>query len=150
MKLKTIRLPSKLSALILVALDDLARVERSKKYTVDMDDWHVPNGTCAVCFAGSVMTRKLDPSEKVIDGRRNPQVVFDTKTVHKFFALNAIRDGFAASALEHMGMEYCEAVDKVEPAYNAGVLTFPTYAKDRLAWKRGMRKMAKWLDARGL
>ena len=36
------KLPGKPSALIRLALHDLALVERSKKYRVDMGSWHMP------------------------------------------------------------------------------------------------------------
>src|SRR6188768_5909 len=101
-------LPEKLSALIRVALADLAKVERSKKYQVDMGMWHGPrraynpatgtiesSGPCCVCFAGAVMACefRLEPTE-------NEDVGFSPKNWQKFYALNAIRVGNVNSALD--------------------------------------------------
>ncbi len=148
-KLKTIRLPSKLSKLILVALDDLTRVERSKKYRVNMDNWHVPNGQCAVCLAGAVMTRKLAPTE-VVWLYEGVTSVFDGGTVRKFTALDKARQGHVRSALKYLGVSADRVEETGVDACNADIVDFPTYAEDRRAWKRGMRKLSKWLDARGL
>jgi len=57
MKLLNANLPDKLSDIILIALEDLRKVERSKKYKVYMGVWHSPNGVCSVCFAGAVMSQ---------------------------------------------------------------------------------------------
>lgn len=60
------KLPKKLSALITVALADLAKVEEQPDvYAVQMDVWHRANSHCSVCLAGSVMamTFGLKPVE---------------------------------------------------------------------------------------
>lgn len=57
-KLKSI-LPTKPSALLRLALEDLEAVEADKKYKVAMGKWHEPNGACKVCLAGSVLAKTL-------------------------------------------------------------------------------------------
>lgn len=89
------RLPKKPSALILLALDDLAKAERSPRYRVDMGTYHggsenLPQydpatckvtrpkaAPCVVCLAGSVMAFSLNvPPE--IDVEPNPSPAKDT------------------------------------------------------------------------
>ncbi len=54
------KLPKKPSALIRLALDDLRKVERSKKYVVDMGTYHEPEyDGCHVCLAGAIMAKTL-------------------------------------------------------------------------------------------
>ena len=55
-------LPQSASELIRIAIRDLKKVERNKRYKIDMNEWHAPNLSekgnlrfCEVCFAGSVM-----------------------------------------------------------------------------------------------
>lgn len=63
------KLPGQPSALIRVALKDLAAVERSKRYKIDMEMyWHEmrfdPRAgyrpVCSVCLAGAVMAKSLN------------------------------------------------------------------------------------------
>ena len=69
MSIETSKLPEKPSELILIALKDLKSAEESKKYEIEMGDWHnppIPNiygdidKKCEVCFAGSVMAFSLE------------------------------------------------------------------------------------------
>lgn len=59
---KEVQLPTVPSQLLRLALDDLRKVERSKRYAVDMGSWHEPNQyddkdnrVCAVCFTGALL-----------------------------------------------------------------------------------------------
>lgn len=55
--------PEKHSEMILLAIQDLERIERDKRYQIDMDShWHQPNSHCSVCFAGAVMAKSLKVS----------------------------------------------------------------------------------------
>lgn len=58
---KPLRLPSRLSDLITVALNDLEMIEKSKKYTVKMDsNFHLFDAVtkkCEVCFAGAFLAK---------------------------------------------------------------------------------------------
>lgn len=58
-------LPNKPSELIVLALADLIKCERSSKYAIAMDTgWHAPRSpsTCEVCLAGGVIAQTLGAS----------------------------------------------------------------------------------------
>lgn len=94
-------LPDTLSGLILVALDDLERVEKDPRYVVEMREWHKPTQHgCQVCLAGAVMTRSLHPDQSYPDFTFDE---FDEKTRDKFSAINMVREGMFASALCFIG-----------------------------------------------
>lgn len=105
------KLPSKPSELIRVALKDLRKAERSKKYVIDMGTWHephgdwefnpdkgydeyVPNGKCTVCLAGSVIAGTLGVSPK----KDAEPLDFGAKTRAALRALNYFREGSIDSA----------------------------------------------------
>lgn len=89
--------PKKLSAAIMMALNDLALVKKDPSYKVNMGSWHTPYDTdlCHVCFAGSVMAKEFgsDPTEEL-----NP-FDFGSEWASVFYALNDVRVGLVASAL---------------------------------------------------
>lgn len=89
-KKKEVKLPEKLSACILLALKDLEKTEKDKRYYIDFDnDFHTPNGKCVVCFAGSVMAQTLKvPIEDEV-GPAN----FSNHNANRLRALDAIRSG---------------------------------------------------------
>lgn len=99
-------LPDKLSALILVALDDLGRVEASSQHTVHMSRWHdrISTGpmdlkSCHVCFAGGVMAFSLNAqSTRTV----SPHEWGEAIRV-KLYALNSVRVGLVSEALALMG-----------------------------------------------
>jgi hypothetical protein len=101
--MKTHPLPKKLSDLILVALGDLEKAERSKNYIVDMHTFHIPprrgcscfncsTGRCAVCFAGSVMAFSLNAP---INEELMPHNFRQDR--HALLALDGIRCGWLPS-----------------------------------------------------
>lgn len=94
------KLPDKLSALILVALTDLTKAERSPNYVIEMKDWHRPNSHCSVCFAGAVMafSLKCDPKKFV-----NPEDL-GKRTARKLFALDDARLGYFEAATQELGL----------------------------------------------
>ena len=88
------KLPEMPSAVLAIALKDLTKVERSKKYQVDMEIWHDPGiirNVCVVCFAGGVMAKTLniDPKEDAMPGFGVANVA-DTR---RLCMLNAMRNG---------------------------------------------------------
>lgn len=109
---KPVRLPHKMSALIMLALGDLMKVERSKRYTVNMGIWHephgeepseqTPTGPCSVCFAGSVMAKTLDAP---ITNTRFPEN-FSNHNNAALYALNSLRQGQVDSAAAHLGKSW--------------------------------------------
>lgn len=146
-------LPRKLSALILVALADLAKAERSrKKYRVGMAVWHSPNSHCTVCFAGSVMAFSLgsDPKRDVFP--RN----FGPRTERALLALDSARRGRLQEALSFLrnGNEYGSLGDEGETVGKVREevcdIFWPSYDRSPVEWKKTMRLTAKKLAEVGL
>lgn len=96
----TRELPDKLSALILVALEDLEKAEASSRYNISMAIWHLPkqDRPCGVCLAGSVMAFSLgaDPNEPCTPSD------YSSRIEDKLCALNMVRSGQLSAALEYM------------------------------------------------
>lgn len=133
---KQLKLPSKPSALIRVALKDLDRVERNKKYRVDMNVWHEPNGQCAVCFAGAVMTRAIPPTENYLFSK------FPRDMEAKFDALDSLRGGLIDFALDSMNMPKPPKLPKY-------VIITP-YSVSAKGFKKDMCSLACLLEKHGL
>lgn len=148
------RLPTKLSALILVALHDLEEVEKDKRYVVNMDKWHTPVrywkprtayqpltpvNVCHVCFAGSVMARRDSLKPQMNAFPEN----FSRTVQKRLLALNSVRTGAVASALEDMGVTY-----KL-PRSLTYVNVVP-YERDTVLFKQDMQSIAERLAKRGL
>ena len=134
-------LPDTLHELMLVAIDDLERAEETNGYKVSMGCWHEPlNGSCHVCFAGSVIAFSLST------GRNEDKAPcdFDCGIEHKLEALDYVRSGLVKDAAEGMGTattllstlpESLEVVD---------------YHQDPVKFKTQMRLIASWLGALGV
>lgn len=142
--MSTSKLPNKLSALIRMALIDLGKVERSKRYTVNMQVWHQPCGElCAVCLAGAVIAKELGVSPEVsVD-----PLEYSHEIKSKLFALESVRTGQIEDAVTELThpVYFKDAVEGCgEPP------TFPSYRKDKRRFKRGLRKLATWLERNGL
>lgn len=135
------KLPKKLSALILLAVEDLKRVERSKRYLVNMNVFHdsFGGGKCSVCFAGAVIAGTLgkDPA-----GHFYPDD-FSEDVADRLFALDFLRMGDVGSALSRLGEEMPDGLD-----FNADVPTYTASSKRR--FKLAMRRIAKTLAEHGL
>lgn len=83
-------LPSKLSDLLALALNDLKAVEADPNYTVDMKNWHRPDkDVCAVCLAGAVMAKSLGVAR---DNSSNPDF-FGKDVGLKLLDLDSLRCG---------------------------------------------------------
>lgn len=92
------RIPSKL---IYIALADLAKAEKSKKYDIDMDfDWHGLLGDiCIVCLAGSVMAFSLGADQT------KDLTPLDMKANYwQLMALNSLRNGNVIEACHQLGL----------------------------------------------
>ena len=136
------KLPDKLSDLILVAIADLTKAERSPRYRIDMATWHRPNAQCAVCLAGAVMafTLRIPKEQHILPDH--------TSTKHsrsKLLALDEIRCGRVRWALNTMGIK--------PPPEISVVLPMPSYAADapgRRKFKAALRPIARHLREHGL
>ncbi len=146
---KQLKLPDKLSSLITVALKDLERVERSKKYKVYMENWHVPNSHCSVCLAGAVMSRVVSPKQRV-----GYLEIFDNLLWNKFNALNYIREGRVRSALEMLNVpllyNYYDGCVSFNGQRIDARIDVTTYWVDRKQWHLDMKKIVKLLRRVGL
>ena len=123
-------LPDKLSELLNVALKDLKKCERSKKYEVYMMAWHLPNsdkGTCMVCLAGSVMAKefKLSPSECAAWSD-----IKDDKVKSKIVALSDIAFGVSVNRTVRLAKDNVKA-------------PFVEYRKDSKKWWKYMRELLR-------
>lgn len=131
--------PDKPSELILMALEDLEAVERDPEYIVNMDTYHYRYpGVCAVCFAGSVMAKRLGANRLGADVEMDLFPSHFAGWVQHLRALNDLRCGLTFDA----GMEWipCKGVHPRE---------VHSYDDDREAFKADMRKLAADYQAIG-
>jgi hypothetical protein len=103
----------KLSVAILQALDDLELCMNDVNYIIDFNLFHHPidpikdqfknivNKKCAVCFAGSIIAKRLKPNEFNEDIRPSD---FNKKTENMLLALDQIRSGSIIQALYQLGI----------------------------------------------
>lgn len=148
-------LPRRLSEVIRVALRDLASVERSRAYVVDMSNWHwasaSPRAVCHVCLAGAVMARTLgaDRSETV-----GPNIARTKWDERRLYALDAARRGELDKALvDEMELDETQVNRRLRRAdVGDGLLwhVVPPYEYDPRGFKRSMRRMADVLEGVGL
>jgi ribosomal protein S27AE len=92
------KLPNKMSELIMVAIKDLKKIEKSKYYAINMGVWHEPNGKCTVCFAGSVMAKTLGVDRRLYAYPSS----FSEETRAKLEALDYLRKGEIQNAHSRM------------------------------------------------
>lgn len=159
------RLPKKPSKLIELALDDLAKAERTKGYKIDMGTWHdAPDAEdqydpmtckakkkeepCTVCLAGSVMAFSLNvPRTLSIEPFQ-----FADEVQSALNAINAFREGDIWRGLDDMDIP---DATKQKAGDLFGIPEFDqvkvvAYERDRAKFKRQMRDMAKKLASIGL
>lgn len=107
-----IKLPNKPSKLIELALKDLKKCEKSKKYKIDMLRWHTfMRSKCYVCLSGSVIaqTLKIKPTIRAkpvgtFNFNSAVQKRFSKDTKNKLQALNFFRVGEIKLGLVELGM----------------------------------------------
>jgi hypothetical protein len=132
-----------MSELLQLALDDLAKVERSKRYIVRMGIWHMysrVNGTCSVCLAGAVMACSLKmPIKKNV----KPED-FDDETGYCWTALDCLRVGDIDAAYAARYGEGGEVSDKLPLRVEV-----PQYALDKKGWWASMKELVKMLQEAG-
>ena len=115
-------LPTKLSALIELAISDAHKLDREIYYP-SFAMWHsshdsYENGaSCAICLAGAVIAGSLrQPHEVTVSLGSYP-----IQTCNSLFALNAVRAGDIEAAFEEMGTKLTslqrEEVEKLESKY---------------------------------
>jgi hypothetical protein len=140
-KKKSVVLPRKMSALITLALNDLIKVERSKKFVINMGDWHhaEPDGKCSVCFAGAVMAKTCKFSlEQNGDVRPNRHSMGEN--MDQFFALDSLRQGEVKLAASELSLDTVDGLDR----------DIASYHLDPKRFRSDMRKLASDLKKAGL
>jgi hypothetical protein len=146
--IKKIQLPKTPSKLIRLALHDFRKIEKDKRYRINMGDWHSPRSigegrhtrqVCQVCLAGSVMARR---------GGCRPDEEFSVWRMHDtnqnaLDALDSFRIGNVVEALYVLGYDMPEkglrAHERITP-----------YCINPGKFKRDMRKLATRLKKAGL
>jgi hypothetical protein len=145
------KLPNKPSKLLALALSDLEKAEKSKFYEIDMDGWHTPNidkqSTCSVCLAGSVIAFSLK-TPRVMEKSPNHFLEFEGRLGEVIYkqltAINQLREGYVADALEKLGIDVSDAKVKVMDR------EITEYGIDKREFKKQMRELISDLALVGL
>lgn len=143
-KPKEVKLPTLLSDCITLALTDLEKVEKSRKYTVNMSVFHEPSGgewhdkKCSVCFAGSVIANTLGAD---ISKSLEP-ADFNKHNENRLYALDSLRMGWIDTAFEYLGKKKPEILSNK---------AFPVvaYSQSPVQFKKDMANLAALLKATG-
>lgn len=97
----TSELPTELSDLLELAVNDARKCAKDPRYVLDMRSWHKPlmgGAACRVCMAGAVMAQDLGVSP---DEYMTPDGVAWTR---ELFAIDNMREGFFERAAWYMGL----------------------------------------------
>ena len=151
------------SQLLLVALDDLDKVEDDPILAVDMDQWVTfHDSRCFVCFAGGMLVNSIGVSARELAACGGPDwrsmdllgmlsMSFpeeDFEDMHllasRCVGLDHIRQGFLMS-----GLSYFEIPPKLQHMHFPKVTVCP-YEVDPFGFKRSMRGIAHRLAYAGL
>ena len=138
--LKNSRPPKKPSKLVRMALDDLGKVEKLKRYKVDMGDWHDlqwKKKYCNVCFAGCIMAQRFKVSYK----EDASPIDFSKSWKAAFRALDYFRQGDLIEGLDCMGIENNLILLNI---------TVVHYALEPKQFKKDMEEVIKTLEEAGL
>lgn len=121
------RLPTKLSQLLCMAVEDARAIAKTPGYRLKMNVWHAPKGrTCDVCMAGAVMARHLRASP---EERRTPPDY--PKGSDSLRAINFMRAGWFLSAAAELGVN---PPDKVLDAAKRAVMRSYSQRTGRARW----------------
>ena len=131
-------LPNKPSDLAELALRDMRRAIRSPLYHINMALFHVPNDTCAVCAAGSVMAFTLG----VPHNEDRTAGSFPEHIHRKLYAIDNLRGGCIGDAFVELGWSWLKGTmfDRKIAAY---------YRTNDKPFFRDMRRLIKDLRAAG-
>lgn len=154
-------LPKKLSDVILLALEDLRKIEKDPKYMIDMGVWHEPRTSredkntkvCAVCFAGAVLAKtfKKDPLKPFVvevESNNYLHTGLPHTTEGKLSALDSLRNADVYEALELAGVKN-EDIDKAVKKGLKVYLHIPYYDEAPGQFKRAMHNVARNLAKYG-
>lgn len=135
------KLPGKPSELIRLALKDLAKVERSKKYKIDMTKWHavwpqeVTKEICCVCLAGSVIAKTLGatPDRSMTPGDFDEGMALGALD---YFRRGEIHEGFIT-------------LDLYLPKKIPETISITLYNESKIKFHKDMRDLANMLEKEG-
>lgn len=139
------KLSEKPSTAIRQALGDLRKAERSRKYTVNMNEWHTPrHGSCHVCLAGAVIANRFDADhmKDLVPASFDPGLRHEAET-NRLRAMDAFRVGSIGVGLSLFGISSTKKNKCVER-------DIPEYSDDRKGFYRGLRRLANYLAKAGL
>ncbi len=131
------KLPKKPSALIRLALDDLRKVERSKKYKVNMNVYHIPfDSICNVCLAGAVMAKTLKIPPYSVSS------TFNFNEGDKLRAINWLRCGSVDVAFHILNLPMFKGNE-----FNRNISNYSKRNKNK--FHKQMRQLARDLEKGG-
>ena len=146
------KLPEKPSALIKVALKDLAKIERSRKYKVNMGFWHrtAPGkkAKCEVCLGGSVLAKTLKVPFRQTLQTHEIGVEYGQDVGQKIIALDRFRRGQLMNGLQEMGLRGLVG-DKYYKKFGTYFPEITAYEYDPKKFKEDMLQLAKNLKKIG-
>jgi hypothetical protein len=138
------KLPNKPSAYLTLALQDLTRAERSRKYSINMQSWHSGGDssrpTCSVCLAGSVMAFSLGAKPK----EDKEPYDYNVRTNIILNSIDAFRRGRVQEALQSISITGRPGLivgDRAMPSYHDG---------GGKAFKKAMKELISDLKLAGL
>lgn len=136
------KLPSKMSQLILVALKDLAKVEKDSRYRINMNMYHgtlwQESEKCPVCLAGAVMAKTLKtPIHEMREPTDWPKGIRE-----KLYAIDYLRVGDINSAADELNI-------KPPRAFKFSDVNIISYERNKRKFHRDMKKLASDLKKVG-
>jgi hypothetical protein len=144
--------PKKLSEAVTMALEDMAKVEKSAKLEIEMGEWHTPANKshkikCGVCMAGAIMhyKGKLSVDDDVIGTEE-----FSVPWAKVFEALDEFREGLIDYALMTMGVGDKKAMNTYSEFYQETSIKFVEYEDDSLGFRKWAKEVVKFLKKRNL
>lgn len=155
MTLKTPKLGKKPSEVIRQAVDDLKKIEKDKRFIINMGCWFgplnaetdendelilTPKTKCEVCLAGAVIAAAGNNPMEFID----PDF-FSMTVSNKLEALDYFRSGEIAQGLERMGYDYSS--DKFK--YLSKNIDITQYDENKVKFKKEMLQLADELERCG-
>ena len=131
-------LPTKISALLSLALDDLQKARKHPDYEINMGYWRKMDfyqGRCLVCLSGALLSFTLKNKNYCVSPSD-----FDDETRNRLLALDQLRRGNIYLGLNKMGI----------PCKEGRYWKIPDYQDNPPLFFRRMRRMARKLAAEGI
>lgn len=153
------QLPDKPSELLIVALADLEKCERSKKFHIEMAYWFMKNdndGICEVCLAGAVMAQSCPLPGMYQEGALFEPQDYPEAVEKKLKALNYLRIGNIDDAFNLLSIRRPKALPvqmvaesdyDAQTHYTEVLHTLSQF--DRKQWKLHMLDLVGILQAEG-